>query len=433
MLSEISLTEASQILGGLALLAAGAFALGRYRRAAVEAPKPIAADDLRQLNQRLLQAIECINQAFGLFDAEERLVMCNQRYREIYRRNGTDPTSATAEVGMSLRDLLRLRIENGLNVVPPGQSVASYIEERRRGIRGAAHHVWQTADGRWFDIDLRPTPDGGMVTLWNDITQLKRSEEKRQQLERQLNQAHKLEALGTLAGGIAHDLNNTLVPILSLAKITARKLPEESRERNNLSLIFQASERARDLVRRILAFSRNEAPARGIVDFAKLLRESLEMLCASIPSSIQFQERIEAVPPILADAGQLHQVIINCIINAAQAIGDKTGTITIALSTAPAEESVGGGSTPVISFSVRDTGCGIEAALLDRVFEPFFTTKRVGEGTGLGLSMAHGIVAEHGGRMTVESQVGRGSCFTIYLPTLSDEDVARFRAKEMAA
>ena len=157
------------------------------------------------------------------------------------------------------------------------------------------------------------------------------------------------------------------------------------------------------------------------------------MLCASIPSSIQFQERIEAVPPILADAGQLHQVIINCIINAAQAIGDKTGTITIALSIAPAEESVGGGSTPVISFSVRDTGCGIEAALLERVFEPFFTTKRVGEGTGLGLSMAHGIVAEHGGRMTVESQVGRGSCFTIYLPTLSDEDVARFRAKEMAA
>lgn len=433
MPDQMSFLEASQVLVVLVLLLGGAFALGRYRRPAAEAPKPSGADELRQINQRLLQAIECINQAFGLFDAEERLVMCNQRYREIYRRNGTDPNSAPAEIGMSLRDLLRLRIENGLNVVPPGQSVDSYIEERRRGILGAAHHVWQTADGRWFDIDLKPTPDGGMVTLWNDITALKRSEEKRRQLEQQLNQAHKLEALGTLAGGIAHDLNNTLVPILSLAKITARKLPVESRERNNLSLIFQASERARDLVRRILAFSRNEAPNRGIVDFAKLLRDSLEMLCASIPSSIQFEERIEAVPPILGDAGQLHQVIVNCIINAGQAIGDKTGTITIALSTAPPDENAGGSSTSLIRFSVRDTGCGIEAAILERVFEPFFTTKGVGEGTGLGLSMAHGIVAEHGGRMTVESQVGRGSCFTIYLPTLSDEDVARVRAQEIAA
>ena len=126
-------------------------------------------------------------------------------------------------------------------------------------------------------------------------------------------------------------------------------------------------------------------------------------------------------------------MIINCIVNAGQAIGDKTGTITIALSTAPSDANVDGGSARLICFSVRDTGCGIEPALLDRVFEPFFTTKGVGEGTGLGLSMAHGIVAEHGGRMTVESEVGRGSCFTIYLPTLSDEEVARLRAREIAA
>src|SRR5690349_17406065 len=103
-----------------------------------------AAQDLSQTNRRLLQAIECINQAFGLFDADERLALCNQRYREVYRRNGTDPNSATAEVGMSLRDLLRLRIENGLNVVPAGQSVESYIDERRIGILKAARHVWQT-------------------------------------------------------------------------------------------------------------------------------------------------------------------------------------------------------------------------------------------------------------------------------------------------
>jgi PAS domain S-box-containing protein len=255
------------------------------------------------------------------------------------------------------------------------------------------------------------------LTVFKDVTELRAAERREKEMQQHLLHSQKLESLGTLAGGIAHELNNTLVPVLALAKLTARRLPEHSRERSNLETILQASERARDLVGRILAFSRKEAVTRREVDVAELARTALKLLRASMPSTIKLAERIVAVPPVMGDADQLLQVMINLVANAGQAIGNGFGTITIEVAPAARlphepDRSPGAG----ICLSVSDTGCGMDEATAARLFEPFFTTKAVGEGTGLGLSVVHGIVTQHGGTIAVESRVAEGTRFAVYLP-----------------
>jgi signal transduction histidine kinase len=239
----------------------------------------------------------------------------------------------------------------------------------------------------------------------------------------QLQHSQKLEALGTLAGGIAHELNNTLVPILALTKTTARRLAADSRERANLNTVLRASERARDLVQQILAFSRKEMPTRQRVDAGAVVLETLKMLHASLPSTIRIDEKIGAAPPVLADPDQLYQIITNLVTNAAQAIGGRIGTIAIDAGSAPVD-CAAQASSPMsgraFRLAVTDTGCGMDEATRRRIFELFFTTKPVGEGTGLGLAVVHGIVADHGGHIAVTSELGCGTCVEVFLPALAN-------------
>jgi PAS domain S-box-containing protein len=261
-----------------------------------------------------------------------------------------------------------------------------------------------------------------LLVVSHDITEQRRQEELRWR-------SQKLEALGTLAGGIAHDLNNTLVPVLSLTKLTLKRLAEGSRERQNLSIVLEASERARDLVKQIVAFSRQDEHAeKTVLDPAAVLQTATDMLRASLPATISMELRVEPVPRLLGDAGQLQQVVINLVSNAAQAIGAAMGTVTIALGT-PSERPRGVASDGQdlgewIYLSVSDTGCGMDEATQRRIFEPFFTTKGVGLGTGLGLSVVHGIVGAHGGHIEVSSVSGKGSTFTLYFPALRATDAA---------
>ncbi|HEY3918675.1 MAG TPA: PAS domain-containing protein [Stellaceae bacterium] len=280
------------------------------------------------------------------------------------------------------------------------------------------------------EYDVHSSDDGRPLRIFGtmqDITEQRLAQARERNLERQLLHSQKLEALGTLAGGIAHDLNNTLVPIMALSKLTARRFEAGTPVRANLDTIYEASERARDLVRRVLAFSRKEEPERQEANLAEVVREALKLMRATVPTSIQLDAAIADVPPIRADASQIHQVITNLISNAAGAITNGMGTITVSLgltvpATGPSE----------VCLSVADTGCGMDEATQERIFEPFFTTKTVGEGTGLGLSIVHGIIASHGGRIELKSAPGKGTRFDLYFPlpkAAADEAAAASEAE----
>jgi two-component system cell cycle sensor histidine kinase/response regulator CckA len=210
-----------------------------------------------------------------------------------------------------------------------------------------------------------------------------------------------------------------LVPILALSKLAL----DDSSLHGDIETIVRASERVRDLVKQILAFSRKEDLVKQHVDLTLVTREALQMLRATLPASVDIVEHISEVLPVFGDSGELHQVVVNLVTNAARAIGGEVGGITISVwSTSErqsAPETRGIGS--VVCLSIADTGCGMDRATLDRVFEPFFRTKGVGSGTGLGLSVVHGIITSHSGTIAIRSNPGEGSEFILSLPAL-DQD-----------
>ncbi len=330
---------------------------------------------------------------------------------EVYRIFGVDPAIFTPDMDSFLAMVVpedRPKVVAAHRQMEGGRCPDSF-EYRIRRPNGEIRYIHRI-DELIRDRDGNVTGMGGM--LW-DITELRAAEERQKELERQLLHSQKLEALGRLAGGVAHDLNNTLVPILSLAKLALEDLRDGDPLHDDIATIVSASERARDLVKQILAFSRKQDIQKSRINPAEVLREALHMLRATLPLNITFVERIETVPLIFADGGQLQQVVVNLVTNAAQAIGTARASITVELSpVAP----IAGRRGDFVRLRITDTGCGMEKAVLDRIFEPFFTTKPVGEGTGLGLSVVHGIVTGHGGTIDVESRPGKGTAFTILLP-----------------
>jgi PAS domain S-box-containing protein len=325
---------------------------------------------------------------------------------EIYRIFGRDPSTLPP----SPEELLTIihpddRARYEASVVASQKGLATPpLEFRIRCPDGSLKWVY-------VELELMLDHEGDAIRrigTIRDVTEARAAEERQSELERQLLHSQKLEALGTLAGGIAHDLNNTLMPILALSELLMRKLPQGSSEREDLETVVQASRHGRDLVQQILAFSRHRPLARTRVDLAAIIHQALQMLRSTIPAIVLISEEIEDVPLILADPAQIQQVIVNLVTNAVQAVGDRMGTITVSLSH----------SGSLTRLRVADTGCGMDAETRDRIFEPFFTTKNVGEGTGLGLSVVHGIVTNHGGSIEVGSQPGKGTEFTIFLPVL---------------
>jgi PAS domain S-box-containing protein len=250
--------------------------------------------------------------------------------------------------------------------------------------------------------------DGILLGTVRDVTSAKAAEGRLRMLETQLHHSQKLEALGTLARGIAHDLNNALVPTIMMTEIVMKKHAEGSRERANLALALAGAMRAKDLVRRFLAFARKEKTEKHELDLATLVKEAMTTARASLPATIELVTVAESTPAIFGDSGQLCQAIGNLVTNAAHAIGDAPGKITATLRSAD--------SGSQIELTVTDTGSGMDETTKQRIFDPFFTTKAVNEGAGLGLSIVHGIVVAHAGTIAVTSQLGRGSAFSITLP-----------------
>ena len=256
---------------------------------------------------------------------------------------------------------------------------------------------------------------------WNETLERK-VEERTQALrvaEAEAVRGEKLASVGLLAAGIAHELNNPLTGILTFTSLMRKNLPDGSAEAEDLDLVIKETRRCAAIIRRLLDFAREKAPEKKFADLNRLIEGTVHI----VEQPAQLQDigiRLEldaALPQVWVDTNMIEQVVMNMLVNAQHAIGQKGG-ITIRTRRAPEPKSpaVGAAAVPMAEISIADTGCGIPEKNLKRIFDPFFTSKEVGKGTGLGLSVSHGIVEAHGGLIEVESRVGEGSTFRVYLP-----------------
>ncbi len=296
-------------------------------------------------------------------------------------------------------------------------------EIMRDGTRFSVYRFCRKGGGVFpGETSTRLLPDGRILAMVRDITERKEAEAQRQRLELELRQAQKLQAIGTLAGGIAHDFNNILAAILGNAQLLKMVLPPAHEGQGNVSQILVASHRAKDLVQQILMFSRQREQLREVLQLEPLLKESVKLIGVSLPATVSLELAVDSgLPAVLADPTQIHQVVVNLCTNAIHALRTGGGTLRLALSAVsmPEENTSSKPNLPpgrYVCLTVTDSGHGMDAATLERIYEPFFTTKPVGEGTGLGLAVVHGIVQSNDGAITVNSRPGEGTTFKIYFP-----------------
>jgi PAS domain S-box-containing protein len=293
-----------------------------------------------------------------------------------------------------------------------------------RGDARAGHFIQKGKDGTLHEIESTiwsitygAGTVGNYAALIRDVT-------NEVHLERQLRQAQRMEAIATLAGGIAHDFNNNLASIITCTELARDDIPEDSPTRELLDVVLKSGYRGKNLVKQILTFSCQGEQERKPVQVEMIVHECLRLLRASLPASIEIHCRMgDRLGMVLADPTQVHQIIMNLCTNAGHAMRETGGMLEIGL----ADTDLEGGDIagfpdlapgPYLMLSVKDTGHGMDRPTMERIFDPFFTTKRKSEGTGLGLSVIHGIVRNHGGAITVASEPGRGATFTVYLPRI---------------
>ena len=374
---------------------------------------------------------------------EESLRSSEERFRSIFSAVGegiflVDASTGTfAEVnepgaamyGYAPGEMIDLSIEAISSAEPPYNREGALRWIELAAATGQTQQFdWRSKrkDGTlfWSEVSIRFASISGrsvVLCIVRDVTE-------RRAMEAQLRQALKMEAIGTLAGGVAHELNNLLQPIIMMTELVVAELPEESAHAGQLSKVIDAGGKASEIVQRILAFGRADEVSHTQLNVSFVLREAISFIRTIMPSTITLQvEMDDDIGFVRGDKTQLTQILINLATNARDAIGANIGTLWVQLSktTLPADVAGGYGMKPgdYALLKVRDTGAGMDEATAQRIFEPFFTTKGVGKGTGLGLSVTHGIVAGHGGAIRVDSAPGRGAAFSVYLP-LAEPDMA---------
>ena len=374
---------------------------------------------LRTSEERLQRAIDASGLALWDFDVESGSVYLSESWSQMLG-GAREPTqtsfAALADrVPEDERSGLLAALVNALK-----DPLAHYrVEHRVRRFDGA--WIWNLSEGRVVERDA----DGRalrMVGTNRDITERKSAEANRLALEAQLRESQKMEAIGTLAGGIAHDFNNILGAILGNLALARQDVGAGHAALPSLDQINKTASRARTLVQQILAFGRHQPQQLVNRPLRPMIEESLALMRSTLPAGAKLGSSLASAPlHVLADATQIQQVLVNLCTNAWHALRGEAGTIEVGLeAVAQLEEAAkrSGGLPPgdYAHVWVRDSGCGMDVETRLRIFDPFFTTKPVGQGTGLGLSVVHGIVVAHHGAITVESTVGQGSTFHIYLP-----------------
>lgn len=394
--------------------------------------RKLAEEKLRESNAYLENLINYANVPIIVWDMHYRVTRFNHAFEELTGRNAQEivgksirllfPSSEVADTMILIK-----------NTTDGGQwkNISINIQHADGEIRNL---LWNSA--RIMGADNK-TPIA-VIAQGYDVTEQKRAEEEKNRLAIQLQQAHKMEAIGTLAGGIAHDFNNILGGILGYAEMVMEDLPQGSSISKDVSQILHAANRAKELVKQILAFSRQAETDRIFVQPALVIKEAVKLLRASLPSTISIVQDIDPeCGTVLADPTQLHQIVINLATNALHAMELTGGTLTFSLhrkAAVPVGEATETSleAPDVIHLSVSDTGSGIPPEIMTRIFDPYFTTKEIGKGTGMGLAMVHGIIKSYNGSITCESIVGVGTTFKIVLPATEGKQREESGALELA-
>jgi len=384
-----------------------------------------AEQALRASEERLQRALDASGLCLWDFDVESGNIYLSESWSE-WLGGPREPTRITsAALGDLVHETDRPQLVHAL-VTSLKDPLAHYrVEHRVRKHNG--EFFWTLSEGRIIERHA----DGRalrMVGTNRDITPLKHAEEIRRGLETQLRESQKMEAIGTLAAGIAHDFNNILGAILGNLALAREDVGAGHVAIHSLEQIHKSAFRARTLVQQILAFGRRQPQELVNRPLRPLIQETLMLMRAALPAGVNVDAALTAAPMhVLADATQMHQVMMNLCTNAWHALQGLGGRIIVGLElvTLQADRARRPGGLPPGDYAhvwVSDTGCGMDPATRARIFEPFFTTKPVGQGTGLGLSVVHGIVAAHHGALTVESAVGKGSTFHLYIPLVDSQE-----------
>ncbi len=378
---------------------------------------------------------------------EKNLRESEEQYRSLFQNNHSvmllvDPKTAdivdanpaaVSFYGWSYEALTSKKIFN-INTLTKEQ-VFNEMKKARMEQRKQFYFQHCLASGEIRDVEVYsgPIKVHGKKLLFSivyDITARKKAEEEKVALEGQLLHAQKMESIGTLSGGIAHDFNNLLGIILGNAEMAMDDVPELHPAKLNLNEIRTASLRARDVVKQLLSFGRKTDPKQRPVRLVQIVEDALKFLRFSIPTSIEIRQNIQddTDDSILADSTQINQVMINLCTNAAHAMEDTGGVMTIGIQNIYLDQisaAVYPDMPPgnYVKLTVSDTGPGIDPEIKDRIFDPYFTTKEVGKGSGIGLSVVHGIVKNHSGAISVDSKFGKGTTLSILFPAAGEEAV----------
>ena len=381
-----------------------------------------AEEALRESEARLQMAISCSPIPLMIHDEDDRILQLS---------NGWTKLS-----GYTLEDIPTLADWTTLAYGEKAGSSKSYIDELFNIQQTVKNGEWpvRAKDGTTRIWDFQTTPLGKinegrrvLLSMATDITDRIQAEEERKNLQSQLIQAQKMEAIGTLAGGIAHDFNNILGAILGYAEMAREDSSPDSHTAKDLDQIIKAGNRAKELVKQILAFSRQAEAQQIPMQPTAIIKETIRLLRSSLPTTITIEQDIDpATGIILADPTQIHQILMNLSTNAFHAMEEKGGTLTVSLKMKSfSEQDMVGvpGCNPgnYVQLSIADTGGGISPEILGKIFDPYFTTKETGKGTGMGLSIVHGIVKSYGGFITCHSRIGQGTVFHISLPAMEKE------------
>ncbi len=370
-----------------------------------------AAEELRASEERFRELAENIQEVFWILDpSRQKIFYVSPTYASVWGRSCESLYENPESWVESIHPDDRPRVTHPVL----GRELNGEYDEEYRICRPDGSIRWIRE--RAFPVRGKAGRPERIVGVAEDVTSNRR-------LQDQLRQAQKMEAIGRLAGGIAHDFNNILTAIVGNTKLAMDDVPPDHPAGICLNEIKKSSARATDLVRRILTFSRQQTPERKLLTLAPIVREAIQLLRSTFPAMIEIREDFQSGNlQVLADATQVHQIIMNLGTNALHAMGD-SGVMEFRMTVAEVDSDLARSSPDLregryLRLSVSDTGCGMNRATLDRIFEPFFTTKPQGEGTGLGLSVVHGIVKSHDGAITVYSEVGKGTSFQLYFPVV---------------